>query len=104
MVLLFAMLVSLWIYATSPKHRLADSEINANLVRGGRIMGFVYIILVLISMSISFASPVASFIIYGVIVGTIILLNVLGRAEIAYVWPPKSDKSFLDDTEQESQK
>ncbi|MFC1983646.1 TMEM175 family protein [Chloroflexota bacterium] len=101
--LLFTMLVSLFLYANSSKHRLTDSELDLDLVRGGRNMGVFYIILVLISMGISFVSPLASFIIYGVTIGTIILLNVFGKSEIAYIWPSKSDKSISSDTEQESQ-
>jgi len=102
MLLLFTMLVSLFIYANSFKHRLTGNELDLDLVRGARNMGLFYIILILISMGISFASPLASFIIYGVLIGTLILLNVLGKWEIAYIWPPKPDKSISTDTERES--
>jgi len=89
LVLLFVMLESLFTYSTSSQAKLLDNELEPDIVRGGRIMGIIYIVLVLLAMAISFASPVAAFIIYGILVGTIILLVVLGRGERAYIWSPK---------------
>jgi uncharacterized membrane protein len=93
LILLFVMLLSLWTYSTSSINKLCEGEIDNNLIRGGKIMGLIYLVLILIAMAISFASPVASFIIYGVLVSTIILLNVLGKGERAYIWSLKSENS-----------
>ena len=91
LVLLFSTLVSLWAYSTS-KSRLIEGEVDASAARGGKMMGIVYIVLVLITMGISFASPVASFIIYAVLVGTIILMNVIGKSEIVYAGLPRQSE------------
>jgi uncharacterized membrane protein len=98
LVLLFVTLVSLWAYSTT-RNRLVEREVNTSLARGGKIMGITYIVLILVTMGISFASPVASFIIYGIIVGTIILMNIIGKSELVYAWRPKLDDVDTEDTD-----
>ena len=102
LVLLFITLVSLWGYSTS-LGRLTEGEIDQRFVRGGKLMGIVYIILILITMGISFVSPVASFIIYGVLVVTIILLTAFGKAEIVYVGRPRQNLINSDNADQVSE-
>ena len=102
LVLLFFTLVSLWGYSTSIS-QLTAGEVDHKLVRGGKLMGIIYIILISITMGISFASPVTSFIIYGVLVGTLILMTAFGKAEIVYVGRPRQNLINLDATDQASE-
>jgi hypothetical protein len=53
----------LWTYATG-NHRLVDSDIDPKLVKSDRIVQLIGIIIILIAVSISFISVIATFAIY----------------------------------------
>jgi uncharacterized membrane protein len=77
-------------YATSG-HRLASSDLDPEVIRGGRQMGFVYMVCLLFSIAVSLISPLASYVLYGLFVAVIILFTVIGRAEVVMTWGVGSD-------------
>ena len=83
----FSMLWAMFSYATG-NYRLVNSDINPGIVKGGKIMGVVYCIVILIGLGISFITPIGSFIMYGLIVVVFIIATILGKWEIVMVWPP----------------
>jgi len=86
MLLIFNMGWALWSYATG-KHRLVESDLDPDLVKGGKIMGLIYTLIMLPAIVISFFNPVLSFFIYGLMVLIIIFATVLGRSEMVMSWP-----------------
>jgi uncharacterized membrane protein len=86
MLLIFNMGWALWSYA-SAKHRLVDSDLGPDLVKGGKVMGLIYTLIMLPAIVISFFTPVISFFIYGLMVLVIILATVLGKTEMVTIWP-----------------
>jgi len=91
MFLLFNLGLALWSYATG-KFRLVDSDLDPQLVKGGKYMGLVYAIIMIPAIGTSFVNPVISFSIYSLIVIVFILSTAFGRWEIAMILPvgPKS--------------
>jgi uncharacterized membrane protein len=100
MLLPFFLLWLMFLYATS-NHRLVDTDIDPNVVKGGKIMGFVYFALILLALGISFVSPVASFAIYGFIVVADIILTAIGKWELVMTWPGARKSNPAGDTENE---
>jgi uncharacterized membrane protein len=72
----------------SAGHRLVRSDLDPSLIRGGSLMGRVYAIALLIPIGLAFVSPVASFVLYAVMVLLFFLATVSGRWEVAMVWRP----------------
>ena len=63
-------------------------DLPAALIRGPSLMGRAYAVGLLIPIGLSFVSPTASFILYGVIVLGFFAATVSGRWEVAMVWRP----------------
>jgi uncharacterized membrane protein len=82
LLLIFLMGFSIWTYATS-KYRLVSKDLDPNLIKGGKIMGYVYFAILLSAIGLSFVSPLVSAIIYGAIAVLFISLTIGGRAELA---------------------
>jgi len=96
MLLIFATAWAIFWYTTSG-HRLAVSDLDPELIRGGRRMGFVYMLCLLVSITVSFFSPVAAYVLYGVFVVTIVVFTVVGRAEIVVILPATERLRVVDD-------
>ena len=68
-------------------HRAADgstvNEIDTKLIKGGKQMGYVYFIILIVAIVIAFFAPMVSIIIYGLIVVLFIAITAFGRAEYA---------------------
>lgn len=92
MALVFATAWAIFSYATTG-HRLASSDLDPEIVRGGRRMGFLYMTLMLVAVSVSIVSPVAAYLLYGIFVVTIIVFTMAGRAEVVVILPRKSDEA-----------
>jgi len=88
------MLWFLFIYVSRNKSVLVD-DLSPNVIRGGRIMGLIYASITLVGIAISFVSPIASFVIYGLWALAFIILTMLNKAETAMAWraggPRKED-------------
>jgi uncharacterized membrane protein len=81
----------MWSYAAAG-HRLVRADLDPALIRGSSRMGRAYAVVLLIPIGLSFASPLASFILYGAVVAGFLLATVSGRWDVAMVWPP-TDRS-----------
>lgn len=81
LLVIFFMGFSLWVYGTS--RQLSDLKINRKDVQGGKRMGYIYFIILIIATIVAFFAPVISIIIYGVFVLLFIIITAFGRAEYA---------------------
>lgn len=86
MALVFMTAWAIFTYATTGL-RLASSDLDPEIVRGGRRMGLVYMAAMLIAITVSLISPVAAYALYGLFVVTIIVFTMVGRAEVVMVLP-----------------
>lgn len=82
----FGLAWALYFYSTR-HHRLIDSDVDPDFIKGGNIMGFIYFLIILIAVCISFISPIVSFFIYGLIVVVFIVATMLGKWWVVTVWP-----------------
>jgi uncharacterized membrane protein len=89
MLVVFNMGWAIWSYTTK-NYRLVYDDIDPNIAKGGRKMGFIYSLILIPAILISFANPIISFVIYGVMVIGFMILTMLGRGEMATVWPTTS--------------
>ena len=90
MTAIFATGWAIFAYATTG-HRLASNELDPRLTRGATRMGFVYISVMAVGMTISLISPVAAYLIYGVFVVTVIVFTMAGRTETVMILPTSAD-------------
>jgi uncharacterized membrane protein len=81
LLVIFFMGFSLWTYGTS--RQLSDDEIEVEYVKGGKLMGYTYFVILVAAIIIAFFLPIVSIIIYGVFVLLFILITAFGRAEYA---------------------
>ena len=86
MLVLFDMGWAIWSYAAG-NHRLVDSDVGEDLVRGGKAMGRIYSLVMLVPILMALAFPVVSFVLYATVVVTFIAATLLGRWEMVTVWP-----------------
>ncbi len=86
MLIVFDMGWAIWAYATGG-HRLVDPDIDPDLVRGGRLMGGIYSLVMAPPLLLAFAFPKLSFALYGVIVAAFIAATMLGRWDVVTIWP-----------------
>ena len=77
----------MWTYAATG-HRLVRPDLDPALIRAPSLMGRAYVVALLIPIALAFVSPLASFILYGLIVLGFFLATVSGRWEAAMVWRP----------------
>ena len=81
LLVLFLMGFSIWSYGTS--RQLSEFEIDREMVKGGKRMGYAYFTILVVSIVIAFFAPMAAIIIYGLIVVLFITITAFGRAEYA---------------------
>ena len=93
--LVFAIAWATFLYVTV-ENRLTASDLDPDIIRGGRRMGYVYMAVMVVATAVSLISPVAAFILYGAFVMTIIIFTLLGRAEAVVILPETSDKTDQD--------
>ena len=82
----FLGLTALWLYA-STGYRLIDKDLDRNVLKGGTLMGGVYMVATLVAIGISFINPVISFILYFLIGLAIIIFTSIGKSELVIVVP-----------------
>ncbi len=95
MVFVFATAWAIFTYATTG-NRLASSDFDPEIARGGTRMGFVYMTVMLIAISVSLLSPVAAYVLYGLFVVTIIVFTMVGRAEVVMILHETQDETGRD--------
>ena len=82
----FLGLWALWLYATV-KHRLVDTEIEQDMIKGANMMAIAYLVIILVALGVSFISPVVTFILYFLIVVAVIVLTAMGKVELVVTLP-----------------
>ena len=93
--LLFAIAWATFSYVTVG-NRLTARDLDPDIGRGGRRMGYIYVTVMLVATAVSLLSPVAAFILYGGFVMTIIIFTLLGRAEAVVILPETLGKTDRD--------
>jgi len=96
----FLGLWALWLYA-SGKHRLVDTDIEYEIVKGGNMMAIAYLVTILIALGFAFVNPVISFILYFLIVVAVISLTAIGKVELVTTLPvgQKTEKQRIQEEE-----
>jgi uncharacterized membrane protein len=85
MLVMFFMGWSIWVYATSGEPNVAVHA-QADWARGVSTMGLIYFAGFSVPLALAFISPIASMIIYGVIVLVFIGFTVVGKGDAVLVW------------------
>lgn len=88
--LAFALLWTMWLYATGHR-RLVGDDLDRTLITGGSRMGVAYMLVLGTAALVSVWAPLAAFVVYAVFVGTIIVATMLGRWEAVMVWATDED-------------
>jgi len=81
----FALLWALFRYAARNAHLMKD-DMDPLLLRGGHVMGMIYIAVLAAGLGLAFVRPVASFMLYGIFVLAIVVFTLIGRGEHVMVW------------------
>ena len=92
LLLLFLGGYTLWTYSTS-KHILVVPDLDPELIKGARRMGYVYFVILSIAIILAFFIPLISVIIYGLFVLAIIIFTAIGKTDRAFVVPVSGKKS-----------
>jgi uncharacterized membrane protein len=85
---------------TTGKRRLVGEDYDPKVIKGGKLMGLVYTLIMVPAIGIAFVNPKASFIIYALFVLTFIIFTLLGRGEVAMVMPVPFDSEGEGETRQ----
>jgi uncharacterized membrane protein len=75
----------------SGKRRLLGEDYDPKIIKGGKLMGLVYTLIMVPAIGIAFVNPKVSFIIYALFVLFFIVFSMLGKGEVAMVMPAPSD-------------
>ena len=89
--LVFFMGFSIWSYATG-KNRLTTGDVDPALIKGTKMMGYLYFIVLLIAIGLSFVDPLVSTIIYAAFAIIFIALTTFGLADRAVSLQTKRKK------------
>lgn len=73
------------------KRRLVGEDYDPKVIKGGKLMGLVYTMIMVPAIAIAFALPKVSFLIYALFVLAFIFITILGRGEVAMIMPVPSD-------------
>jgi uncharacterized membrane protein len=73
------------------KRRLVAEDYNPEIIKGGRLMGLVYTLIMVPAIAIAFVNPKVSFIVYALFVLAFIIFTMLGKGEVAMVMPVSSE-------------
>jgi uncharacterized membrane protein len=95
----FLGLWALWLYATG-KHRLVDTDLGRDIIRGANLMAIAYMVTILIALGITFVNPVVSFIMYFLIVLAVIILTAIGKWELVTTLPVRQGNDKVSKQEE----
>jgi uncharacterized membrane protein len=87
----FLGLVSLWIYST--RKGLVSSDVESSVVKGGILMGIVYLVTTLVGVGVAFVNPIISFILYFLIVAVVVTLTAMGKVELVVMLPVSTQQT-----------
>ena len=73
------------------KCRLVGEDYDPKVIKGGKLMGLVYTMIMVPAIAIAFALPKVSFLIYAFFVLAFIFITILGKGEVAMIMPVPSD-------------
>lgn len=73
------------------KRRLVEEDYDPKIIKGGKLMGLVYTMIMVPAIAIAFALPKVSFLIYAFFVLAFIFITILGKGEVAMIMPVPSD-------------
>ncbi len=93
MLLLFNLAWATFAFITG-RRRLVDDDYDKNVIRGGKLMGLVYTLIMVPAIAVAFVNPKISFIIYALFVLAFIIFTMMGKGDVAMVMPipSKSEK------------
>jgi uncharacterized membrane protein len=77
---------------TTHGRRLVAPDLDVEIIRRGNAMGLAYMAVMVPTMAVSLVSPVASFVLYGLVVAANIIATVLGAGELVMLWPPRREQ------------
>ena len=76
---------------TTGKRQLLGEDYDPKIIKGGKLMGLVYTLIMIPAIAIAFINPKVSFIIYALFVLAFILFTMLGKGEVAMVMPVSAE-------------
>ncbi len=83
---------------TTGKRRLVGEDYDPQIVRGGKLMGLIYTLIMIPAIGIAFINPKISFLIYALLVSAFILTTMLGKGEVAMIMPLPSESGKKDES------
>lgn len=72
------------------KRRLVGEDYDPKIIKGGKLMGLVYTLIIVPAIGLALVNPKMSFIIYAAFVLAFIVFTMLGKGEVAMVMPVPS--------------
>ncbi len=90
MLLLFNLGWATFAFVTG-KRRLVGEDYDPRIIKGGKLMGLVYTLIIVPAIAVAFVHPKISFIIYALFVLAFIVFTMLGKGEVAMVIPVRSE-------------
>ena len=76
---------------TTGKRRLVGEDYDPQIIKGGKLMGLVYTLIMAPAIGIAFINPKVSFIIYALFVVAFIVFTMIGKGEVAMIMPVTSE-------------
>jgi len=86
MLFLFNLGWATWTFITG-KRKLVGEDYDPKIIKGGKLMGLVYTLIMVPAIGIAFINPTVSFIVYALFVLAFIFFTILGKGEVAMVMP-----------------
>ncbi|UCE42624.1 MAG: DUF1211 domain-containing protein [Candidatus Aminicenantes bacterium] len=83
---------------TTGKRRLLGEDYDPKVIKGGKLMGFVYTLIMVPAIGFAFVNPQLSFIIYALFVLAFIVFTMLGKGEVALLMPVPSESEGEGET------
>jgi uncharacterized membrane protein len=84
---------------TTGKRRLVGEDYDPKVAEGGKLMGLVYTLIMVLAIAIAFVNPKVSFGIYALFVLGFVLFTVLGKGEVAMIAPLPSKSKMNEESD-----
>jgi len=85
---------------TTGKRRLLGEDYDPKIIKGGKLMGLVYTLIMVPAIGIAFINPKVSFVVYALFVLVFIVFTMLGKSEVALIMPVPSESEGEGETGQ----
>lgn len=83
---------------TTGKRRLVGEDYDPQIIKGAKLMGLVYTLIMVPAIGIAIINPKISFLIYALLVSAFILTTMLGKGELAMIMPVPSESGKKDES------